>query len=375
MSVTEQAGTLDSGLDQVVDDMSATIIGGQVVSTPREDTHETSYRTPAQGVQDGVDAERLGFRTAYLGERWNFKEAGVILGGVGAKTSRIGLGTCLMLAGSRHPQHFAAFGATMNAAYGPRCILGLGRGVESYYRGLGIDMAGYQGMIDTANIIRRLWRGETVDYDGPAGKVAGLSFGYPYECPEPPIYYGTFGFGKAAKAIAAAFDGAYLPPQFTPDATHKVVERIRTECERIDRDPAEVRIIQPVVTAADLDDLETRALAHSRAVTYLMVPPYSTSLMRANGWPQAKAAEIANHAVLRNREQVPDRGLHRVDLLDPAALVPDEWMRDANALGTARECVESLRRFRDAGADEVCLYGSTPMQNAEVIARWREGTS
>jgi hypothetical protein len=106
-----------------------------------------------------------------------------------------------------------------------------------------------------------------------------------------------------------------------------------------------------------------------------MVPPYSTSLMRANGWPESKAAEIANHAVIKRHSDVPDRGLHRVDLLDPASLVPDEWMLDANALGTAREVVQSLRRFREAGADEVCLYGSTPKQNAEVIARWREGTS
>jgi hypothetical protein len=36
------------------------------------------------------------------------------------------------------------------------------------------------------------------------------------------------------------------------------------------------------------------------------------------------------------------------------------------------ECVTSLRRFRDAGADEVATFGSTPMQNAALIAAWRD---
>jgi hypothetical protein len=33
--------------------------------------------------------------------------------------------------------------------------------------------------------------------------------------------------------------------------------------------------------------------------------------------------------------------------------------------------VRTLQDFRDAGADEVTTYGSTPAQNAELIAAWR----
>lgn len=34
------------------------------------------------------------------------------------------------------------------------------------------------------------------------------------------------------------------------------------------------------------------------------------------------------------------------------------------------ECVATLRRFRDAGADELVTYGSTPAQNAALASAW-----
>ena len=49
-------------MTDVVEDLSAFVISGRVKSHLHGDPeHETSERTPAQGVADGVEAERLGF--------------------------------------------------------------------------------------------------------------------------------------------------------------------------------------------------------------------------------------------------------------------------------------------------------------------------
>ena len=104
-------------LPNVVEDLSAFIISGRVKAHAAGE-YETSARTPAQGIQDGVEAERLGFRRIFLSERWNLKEASVLLSAIGALTSRIELGTGLITPASRHPLHAAAFGATMHAAHG-----------------------------------------------------------------------------------------------------------------------------------------------------------------------------------------------------------------------------------------------------------------
>jgi 5,10-methylenetetrahydromethanopterin reductase len=58
----------------VVDDLSAFVISGRVKSHLHEPPqYETSVRTPAQGIQDGVDAEQLGFRRVFLAERAELK--------------------------------------------------------------------------------------------------------------------------------------------------------------------------------------------------------------------------------------------------------------------------------------------------------------
>jgi hypothetical protein len=45
-------------------------------------------------------------------------------------------------------------------------------------------------------------------------------------------------------------------------------------------------------------------------------------------------------------------------------------MLESCAIGSAQDCVASLQRFRDAGADEIVTYGSTPAQNAGLAAAW-----
>jgi probable F420-dependent oxidoreductase len=362
-------------LDPVVEDLSAWIIAGQVTSTPRESEWASTYRTPAQGIADGVEAERLGFRRVFLSERWNFKEAGAFLGGVAARTSRLEVGTGVMAAPTRHPQLTAALGATMHASYGPRFVLALGLGVTGYFEGMGMRATSYRALLDYVDILRRLWRGETVHYDGPVGRYDALSLGYPFDMPTPALWFGTFANPKGAETAAAGFDGVQLPPIMTPEASAAAVGRIKAACERIGRDPNTIRIVQGVVTAPDLDDFESRALAHARALTYLATPVYGRAMCLVNGWDPALADRVAAELHKRAADgKTADWGLHRIDLMDATALVPDSLMGETCALGSVDACVKTLRAFRDAGVDEIGTYGSTPAQNAGLIKAWRQSS-
>ncbi|MGH7803768.1 MAG: TIGR03857 family LLM class F420-dependent oxidoreductase [Candidatus Binatia bacterium] len=352
-----------------LDDLSAYIIAGRVKARRSEDS-ETAARTPALGIEDAVEAERIGFRRIFLSERWNLKEAGALLGGAGARTSRIGLATGILTAASRHPLHAAALGSTMQAAFGPRFVLGLGRGDESFLGPSGLHAFGFRALADYADIVRRLWRGETVSYEGPAGCYPRIALGDLHDGPAPEIWFGTFGLAKGAVIAAEAFDGVLLPPNLTPRATRASVDRIHQACARIGRDPASIRIAQCVITTPELSDTETRELAHGRAVTYLQVPGYGDTLVQMNGWDPTVRSRLVDHAQLRGNDVVADARFHRSELLEPAKLVPDEWMIDSCAIGSVAECVASLRRFREAGADEIVTYGSTPGQNTRLAAAW-----
>jgi probable F420-dependent oxidoreductase len=356
-----------------LEDLSAYVIGGRVTLDVPADAHESDARTPAQGVQDGVDAEAIGFRRVFLSERWNLKEAGVLLGAIAARTERIEVASGIITTAARHPLHMAGMAATLQATFGNRFLLGLGRGNPGWLAGAGLEMIGYAALADYVDILRRLWRGERVEYSGPAGEFPQLELEDVGGVEAPPVWFGTLGQPLGAKASAASFDGVLLPPVFTPTATRTIVARLREECERIDRDPATLRICQSVITAPELDDAETRALAHARAVTYLDAPGYGEMLVKLNGWDPAPLAALRNHEQFQDMgTAVSDLSFHRTELLGPASLVPDEWMQESCAMGSVDDCVAALRRFRDAGADEIVTYGSTPTQNAGLAAAWRE---
>jgi probable F420-dependent oxidoreductase len=360
----------------VITDLSAYVISGRVTARARETTYVTDARSVAEGIQDGVEAERLGFRRVFLSERWNLKEAGVLLGAIAARTSRIEVASGIITTPARHPLHAAGLGATMQAAFGPRFVLGLGRGNPGWLGGAGLAMPSYTGLLDYVDILRRLWRGEEVSYDGAAGTFPKLVLeDVDPDVPAPAVWFGTLGQRLGAKASAAGFDGVLLPPVFTPTATREIVDRLHQECRDIGRDPATLRVCQSVITAPDLDDTETRTLAHARAVTYLDAPGYGEMLVRLNGWDPGPLHALREHDQFKGMDSVSDLKFHRADLLGPAALVPDDWMSESCAIGSIDECVASLRRFREAGADEIVTYGSTPGQNAALAAAWGARTT
>ena len=320
-------------------------------------------------MQDGVDAERIGFRRLYLSERWNLKEAGVILGAIAARTERIEVASGIITTPACHPLHMAGMAATFQATFGPRFVLGLGRGNSGWLAGAGMQMPSYGDLADYVDILRRLWRGETVTYAGALGGFAQLQLEDVRGIQAPPVVFGTLGQPLAAKASALSFDGVLLPPVFTPDATASIVQRLRTECEQIGRDPASLQISQSVITAPELDD-EERALAHARRHL-----PGCARLRRGARAAQrlgpSRAAAPARPRTVRGhghgcqRPQLPPpraarAGVSRARRVDGGVVRP----RPVDA------CVKTLTRFAEAGVDEIVTYGSTPNQNAALADAW-----
>lgn len=363
-----------TGPAPVIGDLSAFVIAGRVKAHP-SGANETAARTPAQGIQDGVDAEAIGFRRVFLSERWNLKEAGIILGAIAARTSRIELCTGVVPPAARHPLHAAAMGSTMHAAFGPRFVLGLGRGDDEVMSSFGLGATGFAALEEYVAIVRRLWAGEVVSYDGPIGRFPMMSLGDRHDGPDPQIWFGTFGLPRAARVAAACMDGVLLVPNMTPAATAASVRRIRDACEAVGRDPASIRIAQCVVTAPELDEVETAQIADARLLTYLEAPGYKKALARVNGWDLGVIDRINAHEQLRDHGALlADAAFHRAELVEPAKAIPREWVEGTCALGPVEDCVAQLERFRAAGADEIVTYGSTPGQNATLARAWAART-
>jgi 5,10-methylenetetrahydromethanopterin reductase len=348
-------------LAPVSDDLSIWIIPGRV-------------RDPSVAIDQAIDAERLGFRRVFLSERFDLKDAGALLGGVLARTSRLEAGTGIAAAGARSPLMAASLAATLQAAYGHRFILGLGRSSGPYLAGQGITEFGFEAYADYFDILRRLFRGEKVTYDGPAGRYDGIQTVDP--CPgKPPALWATsMGGPRATKLAARIADGLILPGFLTTEAVARVARTIRSERERLDLDPDDFRLLYYMIVANDLDDEYTRAIAHARLVTYVVgMPVFARSYVTNNGWDPEDMKRLLEHPQFAAMKRpTADQEFHREDLLEASKRVPEEWVHETSAIGSVDECIRKIREYRDAGADEIGFYGSTPAENAALVDAWRD---
>jgi 5,10-methylenetetrahydromethanopterin reductase len=347
-------------LDPVAEDLSLYVRGGRV--------HASS-----EVIDDAIEAEQLGLRRLWLSERYDLKEAGVLLGGMAASTSRLGLGTAALFAGSRNPILTAALGATMQSAFGPRFTLGLGRSTPEHVSSASMRAISFEELVDYADLFRRLWSGEWVDYEGAIGSFKGLHMADTYDGPAPEIYSVNLGGPKACKVAASPqFDGVFLQPFLTAEAIHNSVGWIREECERIGRDPSEVRIVAPMVSAPELSEEEERGYLHARMVTYICAPRVLALYAKLNDWDASLGDPVREHEMFRDDPARVDHHFHREDLMEVAKLVPDDWVYPTSLTGSVEDCVETMQAYKDAGANEICFYGSTAAENAKLIRAWRE---
>jgi alkanesulfonate monooxygenase SsuD/methylene tetrahydromethanopterin reductase-like flavin-dependent oxidoreductase (luciferase family) len=103
------------------------------------------------------------------------------------------------------------------------------------------------------------------------------------------------------------------------------------------------------------------------------MPVFAKAWPIRNDWDPRTLQGLLDHPQFSQMARpTADQSFHREQMMDPARLVPEAWMRETCAIGSADECVRKLREFKDAGVDELALYGSTPAENAAVIAAWRE---
>lgn len=350
----------DSYPAPVVDDLSAYIAGGRITNA-------------AEVIAQAVDAERIGYRRVWLSERYDLKEAGVLLGAMAARTSRLELATGALIPSARPPIVTAALGATLHSAFGPRLTLGLGRSMDAYISNAGIGTVTRAALLHYADIYRRLWRGEVVTTDGPAGRFEGLHMADRYDGPPPEIWAVHFGGPKACRMSASPlFDGVYLQPFLTLEAVSNALRGMEQECERIGRDFATLRVCLPLVSVSGLNDEQARLQMHARMVTYLGQPRMAEVYERLNGWDTLPSSRIRAHPMFRRDPDRIDHHFHRSDLAEVAKLVPDEWMYSTSLTGSPADCVDTMAAYRALGVDEISTYGTSPAQNADLVNAWRE---
>src|SRR5690606_38512705 len=175
---------------------------------------------PRELLDYAVGAEENGFDSVFLSDHlqpW-MHEGGHApaalpwLGAAGQATSRVLLGTSVLTPTFRyHPGVIAQEFATLGSMYPERIILGVGTGEALNEVTLGQSWPDpperFQRMKEAILLIRELWRGERVSYDGTFYRVSNATI---YDRPdtEVPIYIGAS--GPAATRLAGRMADGWI---------------------------------------------------------------------------------------------------------------------------------------------------------------------
>lgn len=317
-------------------------------------------------------AEAIGLGTVWIGERYDTKDLPSLAGALSQVTGRVRIAAGITHTGLRHPMVLASMGQTLQALTEERFALGLGRSAMWRWRNYGATPPTLASLGDTADILRRLWAGETVDYDGPAGRFPALRLAQRAAVSPPPLLLAAVG-PKTLALAGRAFDGAILHPFLTPAAVGRAAQLVRDAAEAAGRDPGAMRVYATVVTAPDLSPEEEGLAVGSRAAGYFHVAGLGDSLVAANQWDPDDLARYRSHPTLEALDgKQADKALPREVLVELSETMPAGWLSSSAAAGPTPACAARLHEYLDAGADEIILHGSTAERLDNLVAAFEE---
>jgi len=177
-----------------------------------------------------VRAEQLGYDSIWVSDHVVVPHANVVnfgerifdplvtLGVLAGATSRVRLGTTVLIVPYRNAVVTAKMISSLDALSGGRVVFGVGAGwVAAESAALGVPFAERGAMTDEYLLaMQELWTSAAPSFDGKYTQFGGLVFEpKPVQKPHPPIWVG--GHSKAALRRTAQFGAAWHPINRAPD--------------------------------------------------------------------------------------------------------------------------------------------------------------
>jgi probable F420-dependent oxidoreductase len=271
-----------------------------------------------EALEEVTRAEELGFDSVWMEEHHSvtnhyWPSPLTVLAGFATRTSRMTLGTDIVVAAFHHPVRLAEDVAMLDVMSGGRLVLGIAIGYkpdEFALYGVELEKRGARFEEQLA-ILKGLWTEERVDFKGRYYTVAGRLEPKPVQKPHPPLWIG--GWGEITLRRAATLADNWIPGPTADlrrllDGKRQFVERRRATGLA---NPTEWPLTRDVIIA------DTDARARELAEEHIMVA-YRREY--AGGW----------------RHPFIDASI-ATDL--------DKLMEDRFIIGGPEQCVARLRRF------------------------------
>ncbi|MDL5487428.1 glucose-6-phosphate dehydrogenase (coenzyme-F420) [Microbacterium wangruii] len=257
---------------------------------------------PGELADFAVLAEEVGFDSVFISDHFQpwMHEGGHApaalpwLGAVGARTSRVLLGTSVLTPTFRyHPAVIAQAFATLGVMFPGRMILGVGTGEALNEVTLGLDWPDpperFQRMKEAITLIRELWAEERVTYEGDFWSVKDATV---YDRPDQPVPIYIGASGPAATRLAGRIADGWITTSGKDPAlyTDKLLPALKEGLEKGGRTPDDVDTL--IEVKVSLADTREEALEKTRFWAPLALSPEEKTGIHDPIEMQRRAAEL-----------------------------------------------------------------------------------
>lgn len=195
-------------------------------------------------VAEAKLAESVGFDSCFFGEHHQDKDGFlpsplIVSAAVAAQTTRLKLGTSVILLPLHHPVRLAEDVITLDIVSRGRFILGVGLGYQPVdFRTFDIPVGQRVSRFEEGiEIIRRCWSGARFDFSGEHFELADIAVRpHPYSDPPPPLWIGASRVPGARRAGRIA-DGFVAGPSTDLDSTVALTDAYRQAAASAGRAP------------------------------------------------------------------------------------------------------------------------------------------
>ncbi len=258
-------------------------------------------------------------------------------------TKRLGLGTGVTNAVTRHPTITAnAIAALAEVSHG-RAFLGLGAGDSALY-GVGMKPQKVAEVEEAIDFFRAVLGGEE-------GQLGGRKYRLPHVAATVPVYLAV-SQERMCELAGRKADGAIVMGPAQPDMVRQQVGWIAAGLSAAGRRREDFDISFVATMSGQVDDVRSWASTQARLLTHYKELPQSLLPFRDEIMSSADSYDYAQHLSTRAGH---------------SAAVSDDLTRALAVVGTPDECAGRLRELRSAGVDTLMF----PLTGRNRLESWR----
>ncbi|MBI3840413.1 MAG: LLM class flavin-dependent oxidoreductase [Thaumarchaeota archaeon] len=299
-----------------------------------------------------VKAEALGYDSMWMHESLFQRDVVTYIAAMTSATKTIRVGSGIMNTFTRHPVAAASTFATLSELSGGRVIFGLGLGSFPTIPLIGQQIFPVEKtrplrrMKEYLEVVRRVWSGEKVEYEGEFFKVHNLTLGFKVER-QIPVFLASMS-PKTQSYAATVADGVILSPALsTVKVTKAMIGNVVSGEARSGR---KVERASYMMTSVDPDPAKAKEAVRNY---YFFVYQLSDVV---------KPEALLPYGVTEVRLAPMKEAWKRGDVAEAKRLIPDEAIDALAVVGDEDHVRDRVKEYLDVG---VTLPILMPIGNVE----------